>query len=326
MHNDQKLTSSSIAPIALGLETDSVCLGTSENTIETKSHPPVSCIVLNWNGWADTIECLDTLKKCRYPRLTIIVVDNGSTDDSVARIKAARPDILILESGNNLGFSGGNNIGIRHALDNGADYFWLLNNDARPAPGALCALVAKADSEERIGAVASICYYADEPSKVQAWAGSRVNLWVGYGRLCTEPHKDDWFHSLNGTSMLVSRAAIEHVGLLDEGFFLYWEDTEFCLRLREKGWRIAAAPDSRVLHKVNASTGGNKIVLDRYQTTSGLRLLRLHSPAPNLAQFLFLAVRFTRRILRLEFARCKAVWAGFQDYRQMHPVGQRTNR
>ena len=211
--------------------------------------------------------------------------------------------------------SGGNNIGIRHALDLGADIVWLLNNDTRPAADALDALVEKALSDGGIGAVGSICYYADRPSTVQAWAGSRINLWIGYGRLCTEPHEDDWFHSLNGTSMLVTREALEDVGLLDERFFLYWEDTEFSLRLRKKGWRIAAAARSRVLHKVNASTGGNKLLLDRYQTASGLHLLRLYSPAPFLASCMFLAVRFARRIVRLQFGRCKSVIAGIHDYR-----------
>lgn len=281
-----------------------------------KLNPNVTCIVLNWNGWKDTLECLQALKSCTYPRLTVIVVDNGSSDDSVLRIQSAFPEILLLESGANKGFSGGNNIGIRYALAHDADYIWLLNNDTKAAPDALSALVAKATSDGRIGAVASICHYADSPSTVQAWAGARVNLWIGYGRLTTKPHEDDWFHSLNGTSMLVARTAIEDVGLLDEGFFLYWEDTEFCLRLRKKGWRIAAASDSNVLHKVNASTGGDKFILDRYQTASALRLLRLHSPFPRLAMFLFLMIRFARRFLRLQFARCNSVWAGFQDYRQ----------
>jgi GT2 family glycosyltransferase len=277
--------------------------------------PEVSCVVLNWNGWQDTVECLDALKACSYPNLTIIVVDNGSTNDSVMRIRAAHPGILILESKNNLGFAGGNNIGIRYALAHGADHVWLLNNDTKPAPDALAALVAKAASDKRIGAVSSVCYYADAPSQVEAWGGARVNLWIGFGRNSRQPRDDSWFHTLNGTSMLIGRKALEDAGVLDEVFFLYWEDTEFCLRLRKKGWRIAAAADSRVLHKVNASTGGNKIVLDRHQTASGLRLLRLHSPCPQVAMFLFLAIRFARRIFRLQFARCKSVWQGLQDYR-----------
>ena len=291
--------------------------------VPLNSNPKVACIILNWNGWRDTLECLDALKDCTYPQLTVIVVDNGSSDDSVARIRAAHPDVLLLESGSNLGFAGGNNIGIRYGLAHGADYLWLLNNDTKPAPDALSALVAKALTDKHIGAVASICYYADSPSTVQAWAGSRVNLWIGYGRITTQPHSDDWFHTLNGTSMLVARIAIEDAGLLDQGFFLYWEDTEFCLRLRKKGWRIAAAPDSRVLHKVNASTGGNGLILDRHHTASGLRILQLHSPAPRLASFLFLMLRFARRLGRLQFSRCKSVWAGVQDYRQTAPLSPR---
>ncbi len=277
-------------------------------------------MVLNWNGWQDTVACLDALKHSAYPRLRLIVVDNGSTDDSVVRIQAAHPDVSLLQTGSNLGFAGGNNVGLRYAMSHGADYVWLLNNDTKPDRDSLSALVAKAGEDKTIGAVGSICYYAASPARVEAWAGARVNLWIGYGRNSTEPREDDWFHSLNGTSMLISCAALKDAGLLDEGFFLYWEDTEFCLRLRKRGWRIAAAPNSKVLHKVNASTGGNKIVLDRLQTASGLRLLRLHSPVPHLASLLFLSVRFARRIARLEFARCKSVWSGIQDYRQMFPV------
>lgn len=286
-------------------------------------NPSVACIVLNWNGWQDTVECLDALKESTYPYLTVVIVDNGSTNDSVARIRAAHPNILLLETGANLGFAAGNNVGIRYALMHGAEYVWLLNNDTKPASDALSELLAKALTDSGIGAVASVCYYADSPSTVEAWAGARPNLWIGYGRNTTKPQTDDWFYSLNGTSMLIARTALEDAGLLDEGFFLYWEDTEFCLRLRKRGWRLAAAPNSRVLHKVNASTGGNRLVLDRYQTASGLRILRLQSPAPRLASFIFLAIRFSRRLLRLQFSRCKSVWAGVQDYRQMLVVSSR---
>ncbi len=284
-----------------------------------RANPQVSCVILNWNGWRDTIACLRAVKNSVYPLAEIIVVDNGSTNESVAKIRTAHPDVLVLETGRNLGFAGGNNVGIRRALEQGADYVWLLNNDTEPARDALFALVAKAESDAKIAAVSSISYYRDAPSRVEAWGGARVNLWIGYGRNTTQPQHDDWFHSLNGTSMLVATTALEDVGLLDDNFFLYWEDTDFCLRLRKKGWRIAAAADSRVLHKVNASTGGKKVVLDRYQTASGLRLLRLHSPAPKLAMFLFLTIRFIRRIFWLDFARCRSVWAGIRDYRQTIP-------
>jgi len=291
--------------------------------LAARPFPPVTCIILNWNGWRDTIDCLEALKQCTYTNLTIVVVDNGSTNDSVARIKTSYPDILLLESGKNLGFAGGNNIGIRHAIAHGAEYVWLLNNDTQPAPDALTALIEKALTDDHIGAVGSICYFANAPAKVEAWGGARVNLWIGYGRNSTRAREDAWFHSLNGTSLLVSVAALKDAGLLDEGFFLYWEDTEFCLRLRKRGWLLAAASDSRIAHKVHGSTAGNQLQLDRYQTASGLRLLNLHSPAPRLASALFLTIRFARRILRLQFARCRSVWTGIQDYREMLPLTPR---
>jgi GT2 family glycosyltransferase len=295
-----------------------------ENKPPQNLHPKVTCILVNWNGWQDTIACLKALKEGDYPHLTIVVVDNGSSNDSVEKIKTAHPDILLLESGRNLGFAGGNNIGIRHALAHGAEYVWLLNNDTEPATDALSSLISKILSDRRIGAVSSICYYADNPSTVQAWAGTRVNLWIGYARNSTEPHSDEWFHALYGASMLIARSALEDVGILDEGFFHYWEETEFCLRLRKKGWKLAAAPDSRVLHKVGASTGANNLILDRYFTTSGLRVLRLHSLVPRLAMFVFLSVRFSRRIFKLQFSRCRSVWDGLQDYLQTLPIVPRT--
>src|ERR1700730_5456094 len=110
-----------------------------ELTPALDSNPRVACIVLNWNGWSDTIECLDALYQCTYLNVTVIVVDNGSTDDSVASIRGAHPDVLLIESGTNVGFAGGNNIRIRHALAHGAYYLWLLNNDTKPAPDALSA-------------------------------------------------------------------------------------------------------------------------------------------------------------------------------------------
>ncbi len=284
------------------------------------SNPHVICIIVNWNGWQDTVECLHALNECDYPRLSTIVVDNGSTNDSIDRIRTAHPDILLIESKKNLGFAGGNNVGIRYALDHRADYVWLLNNDTKPSPDALSELVAKALTDDKIGAVASVTYFSDSPANVEAWAGARVNLAIGYSKNSRMPRDDSWFHSLNGTSMLVSCRTIREAGLLDEGFFLYWEDTEFCLRLRKLGWRIAAAPESRVLHKVHASTNGNQLVLDRYQTTSGLRLLRLHSPAPYPASLAFLVIRFARRLARLQFDRCRSIWAGIQDYRRMRPI------
>lgn len=280
------------------------------------ARPRVTCVVLNWNGWRDTLDCLAALRESSYPYLDIVVVDNGSTDQSVAQIRVARPDLTLLQTGSNLGFAGGNNSGIRYALNSGAEYIWLLNNDTRPAPDALSAMVGKAMTDRRIGAVGSVCYYSDRPETVQIWAGGRVNLWIGYSPNTDRPHEDAWFHWLNGTSLLLSAAALNDVGLLDEGFFLYWEDVEIGLRLRKRGWRLAAAPDSKILHTVSASTGSSKILIDRFNTASGLRILRLYAPAPRISMGLFLLMRLARRLPRLQMARCRSVWRGIRDYRE----------
>lgn len=284
-------------------------------------HPAkVVCILVNWNGWVDTIECLDALKENDYPSLGVVVVDNGSSNDSITRIRAAHPNILLLESSENLGFAGGNNIGMRYALGHEADFVWLLNNDTKPAKDALSKLVAKALSDPKIGAVGSVCYYADRPSTVQVWAGATANMWIGYAKNYTEPQKDESLDALYGASMLICRPALEQVGLLDEGFFHYWEETEFSLRLRQAGWRLAAAPDSCILHKVGASTGGYNPVLDRYFTTSGLRILRLHSKVPYFSMVWFVAARLASRALRFRISRCKSVLEGVRDYMQSLPI------
>ncbi|MEG9437701.1 glycosyltransferase family 2 protein [Edaphobacter sp. HDX4] len=284
------------------------------------STPKVACVLVNWNGWQDTVDCLDALKLNDYPNLKIIVVDNGSTNDSVSRIRASHPDILLLESSKNLGFAGGNNIGMRYALSDKAEYIWLLNNDTKPAQDSLSRLVAKARTDPKIAAVASVCYYADNPSTVQVWAGAKVNLWIGYARNFTEPQSDQSLDALYGASMLIARPALEQVGLLDEGFFHYWEETEFSVRLRNAGWRLAAAPESRILHKVGASTGGYNPVLDRYFTTSGLRILRLHSKIPHFAMLWFLTVRLATRAVRFKVTQCRSVYAGVQDYLRSLPI------
>src|SRR5712672_2084688 len=137
----------------------------------TSAQPSVSCILLNWKGWRDTVACLDALARLDYENLSVIVVDNGSADESVRRIREAAPDILVLETGSNLGFAGGNNVGIRHALAQGADYIWLLNNDTKPEPAALAQLVRRAESNSRFGEIGSVLVRADEPSRIQAWGG-----------------------------------------------------------------------------------------------------------------------------------------------------------
>ncbi|WP_084640460.1 glycosyltransferase family 2 protein [Meiothermus rufus] len=257
--------------------------------------PRVYILILNWNGWKDTIKCVESLKSLQYPKYEIIVLDNGSTNDSVIRIREAYPDVTLIEIGSNLGFAGGNNVGIRYALDKGADYIWLLNNDTVVDPNALTAMVDLAESDPKVGVVGSILYYMNEPSRVQAWGGGRVSLVFGYSRhlmAAGEPHY------ITGASMLLRRDALIREGLLDERYFMYWEDADICFRLRRSGWKLAVAENSRVLHKESASVGRKNPRLALYFNESSVRFFFHHAPLPLVPVIIGFLGRFMKGFLR----------------------------
>lgn len=278
--------------------------------------PVVGCVVINWNGWQDTVACLDALRLIDYSRLFVVVVDNGSTDDSVARIQAAHPTVRLIETHKNLGFSGGNNAGIREVTRHEVEYVWLLNNDTQPTPGALRELVRRAQADASLGAVGSVLHYASEPQKIQAWGGGWINLRTGYSTHATASSNPDRpLDFLTAASMLVPRIALEDVGLMDDRFFLYWEDADLCFRLRKKGWGLGVASSSVVLHKVSASTRKRTSPTERHYTSSGIRFLAQHSPVPLLSVLLFLSRRLLHRMVTGKVKGICNVWNGALDYR-----------
>lgn len=274
----------------------------------------VAVVVLNWNGWKDTLSCLESLKRLDYPDFHLIVVDNASSDDSVARIRLAMPDVELLQTGANLGFGGGCNAGIRHALGKqgkGADYdyVWLVNSDAVADRGALSALVRLADENVALGSVGSVVYERDQPGKVQLWGGARVNLWTGRSRHLLVSGSPDF---ISGASLLLRRTALEDVGLFDQqAFFMYWEDTDIHFRLRKAGWQLAVAGDSTLWHKQSASLGKKSPLLDEYFVRSGVRFLKKHAPFPCIPISLMLARMLAKRVLQGQLRRTRAVLKGF---------------
>ena len=270
----------------------------------------VAIVVLNWNGWQDTVACVASLQPVTYRDLEILVVDNGSTDDSVAEIRSAFPTLTLLMSGANLGFGGGCNLGIRHALARGADYVWLINSDATVDPGALTALVRVAEQNPLVGAVGSVLYEADKPNQVQLWGGGRINLWLGRSNRCLVPGPISF---ISGASVLLRRAALEEVGMFDEElFFMYWEDTDLGFRLAHAGWQMAVAEDSRIWHKESASLGLGNPLLDEYATRSAIRFLRRYAPVPLLSVALLLLRMVVKRILIGRPDRLMAVLRGYR--------------
>ena len=211
--------------------------------------------VLNWNGRDDTLRCLRSLERSGADG--IVVADNGSVDGSVEAIRIAFPDVELVENGANLGFSGGNNAAIRRALELGADWVVLLNNDAELEPGALEAFAAAPEA----GVLAGKLLYPD--GRVQ-WAGQRVGLKSGYsGRPRGDGQPDGPEFEVPGpvaravgALMAVSRPAIDAAGLLDEDLFAYVEDVDWSLRVREAGFACRFVPQARAHHALSASTGG----------------------------------------------------------------------
>lgn len=269
----------------------------------------VDVVVLNWNGWQDTIACLASLQRQDYPNFNLLVVDNGSTDGSVDQIKKAMPAVELLQTGANLGFGGGCNAGMRLALARGADYIWLINSDATVDPNALSALVRVAEQTPVLGAVGSVLYEADQHDRVQLWGGGAVNLWLGRSQHRISPGSLDF---ISGASVLLRRTALEEVGLFDQtNFFMYWEDTDLGFRLRKAGWLLAVADDSRVWHKQSASVGKRSPLLDEYFTQSAVRFLRRYAPIPFVSISLMLGMMLAKRTVMGEISRVRAVLKGF---------------
>jgi GT2 family glycosyltransferase len=247
----------------------------------------VAVVVLTWNQCDLTLDCLDSLARLDYPanRLQTIVVDNGSTDDSVVRIHTSYPDVEIIETGENMGYAEGNNAGMWHALQQGCDYVCVLNNDTVVAPGFLRALVDEAVSNRQVGLVGPKMYFSEPPDMVFA-AGSIIDWSAGalrqrgiwkreseLGPLYSAPEDVDF---IVGCGVLIRAEALETVGLFDSRYYLNFEDVDWCVRARESGYRVRYAPDAVLWHKVSASLGIASPRNTYYMTRNALLFFASH--------------------------------------------------
>lgn len=230
-----------------------------------RSGPPrVTVVTLNWNGRDDTLGCLESLSSIVYPAFDVVAVDNASRDDSVAVIRANFPGVTVIENRDNEGFTGGCNVGIRWALERGADYVLLLNNDTVVAPDFLDQLVRAAEAHPEVGIAGPKIFNYDRPQ--QLWfAGTRTNY--SFGRRLALGHRG-WGEVdvgqydtptrvgfLSGCAMLVRRKVFTAVGTFDPAFFAYFEDADFCLRAAAAGFALLYVPQSRIWHKAATSAG-----------------------------------------------------------------------
>jgi hypothetical protein len=229
----------------------------------------VFIVILNWNGWEDTADCVESCRKLTWPNFRVLIVDNGSTDGSEAILGERFPDIELLQTGSNLGFAGGNNVGIRRALKEGADFVWLLNNDTVVDPQCLTRMVEAAENDGDAGMVGSKIYYFDAPDTLW-FAGGEIALERGgLTRHIGQDEKDQGDYDqpgetgyVTGCSILARRAMIEDVGLLEDAYFLYFEDADWSLRARQKGWKLLYQPAARLWHKEGAQS--KKVYSNRF--------------------------------------------------------------
>jgi hypothetical protein len=332
-------------------------------------YPAVAIVLVNWNGWRDSIECINSVLAQSYPNFHIFIVDNDSTDGSVEEIEAwcanpcidvmwreqegvrrlteqtavasvtcrvvSRPQLALpaapagcrltlIRSGGNLGFAGGCNVGIRAGSVEAFAFFWLLNTDTVVQHTALHALVARALVDERIGMVGSTIRYYGQPHIVQSLGGARLesatvtSRLIGEGRgleaIPTDPEAvERQMAYVMGASMLVSSRFVNEVGLLQEDYFLYYEEIDWAMR-GSRAFKLAYAPDSHVFHKSGASSSkimplftSNLYYRNRLRFVSRFFPLRFNAARRGLA------VELLRHVLRGRWGHAKVVALTLRD-------------
>ncbi|HEY2955776.1 MAG TPA: glycosyltransferase family 2 protein [Candidatus Eisenbacteria bacterium] len=224
----------------------------------------LAVVVLNWNGLEDTRALLRTLERCRIPEgwsAAVMVVDNGSSDGSAARIAAEFPAVEVLALPANLRFAGGNNRGLERALASGAQAVMLLNNDTEADPGLLERLLLALEEHPEAGAASPLIYFAAPSGRIWYAGGVCVpalGLAAHRGLRSLDRGQYRSIQTsgyLTGCCLLARREAWERVGLLDERYYLYAEDADWSLRARRAGFALLFVPTARLWHKVSASAG-----------------------------------------------------------------------
>jgi GT2 family glycosyltransferase len=247
-------------------------------TTVPKKEPLVFVIVLNWNGLADTTECLRSLSLLEYQNKRIVVVDNGSKGAEAVKIETAFPLVTVIRNGENLGYAGGNNVGIRYAVKNAADYIWLLNNDTIVPPDCLTVLVAAGEKRSRVGLLSPLIYGYAPPYAVEFAGGVLHDQAEEQSTLTLSEAREAAGESsptlLWGTALLLKRRVAQVVGVLDERYFAYHEDIDYCLRAITAGFETLIVPEAGLYHKRGRSLGSERSPIKEYLQVRNWYLLR----------------------------------------------------
>lgn len=243
-------------------------------------NPTVTIIVLSWNRCAQLLDCLASLARLDYPARRVLVVDNGSRDGAPDAVRTRYPDTALIANDRNLGFTGGNNLGLAEACRAGSDYAWLLNDDAEVAPDTLRLLVDAAEAEPRAAIVGPTVYFADRRDVVWSaggaidWQrGSTRMLGIGErdsGQFGAAPRPVDF---VTGCGLLVRLSAVAELGALDERFFAYYEETEWCVRVARAGRLVLHVPQAHMWHALTPTGRAASPLVHYYMTRNRLLFL-----------------------------------------------------
>ncbi|MFN3404744.1 MAG: glycosyltransferase family 2 protein [Cytophagaceae bacterium] len=253
--------------------------------------PLVSVITINYNGVKYTCDLLSSLKKITYPNYEIIVVDNNSKEDP-GEIEIQHPDVKLIRSKENLGFAGGNNVGMMVAR---GKYFLLLNNDTEVDPDFMHPLVEKLETDPMAGAASSKLIYYNSDNIIQYAGSSRINPFTGRNKTLGNKEKDNGQYDgccttcyAHGAAMMIPRKVVEKIGLMAEQYFLYYEELDFCERINAAGYNIWYVGKSVVYHKESMSVGKESPLKAFYMTRNRLIFMRRNFKGiPLFMSFLF---------------------------------------
>ncbi len=238
--------------------------------------PKVFIIILNWNGWVDTQECLASLNRVDYDNFEVALIDNGSKEPMPSVADEFNFKITQVFNEKNLGFAGGNNRAIELAMEKGADFVLLLNGDTSVEPGFLTELVNEAKEDERNGIVGPLIYFYDNKNIIWS-AGGKITNHFTRGELVGYKEADEGHYEvaeqvdyISGTCLLIKAEVIKKIGPLAEDYFLYYEDTDWCVRAQRAGWRCLVVPKAKIYHKVSQSTKEFSYPYIYYHSRNGL--------------------------------------------------------
>jgi GT2 family glycosyltransferase len=244
--------------------------------------PLVYAVVTNWNGLDDTSECIESIQRSTYPNLQVVIVDNGSTDNSASVLAERFPMAAQVRMDRNGAVTAAYNAGLRYALKQGADYVLMLNNDTILDEEMTALLVEFAQKDARFGLITPKIYYYDRPEVIWFAGGMRSRFdfgAYGTGEGETDPQENSAAKEVDyawACGMLMSREMLESVGMFDTQFYLYYDDVDYSIRVQEAGYEVWYVPEAKMWHKVSHSTSGSADFA-RIWARSKMRLYRKHS-------------------------------------------------